>query len=94
MRRIGGSLGSIPSGGCGGDVEIPPLVCFDPNLCRLSGMGKASGGQFDWGGRLPKSNGGAQRSPQAEWKPATERIGIRGLDCETDRSSRGESRSK
>ena len=53
-----------------------------------------SGGQFDWGGRLLKGNGGAQRSPQAEWKPAGERIGIRGLDCETDVSSRGESRSK
>ena len=23
-----------------------------------------SGGQFDWGGRLLKSNGGAQRFPQ------------------------------
>jgi len=23
-----------------------------------------SGGQFDWGGRLQKSNGGAQRFPQ------------------------------
>ena len=28
-----------------------------------------SGGQFDWGGRLPKSNGGAQRFPQRERKP-------------------------
>ena len=27
-----------------------------------------SGGQFDWGGRLPKSNGGAQRFPQNGWK--------------------------
>ncbi|GAW32893.1 hypothetical protein JDF658_26580, partial [Carboxydocella sp. JDF658] len=27
-----------------------------------------SGGQFDWGGRLLKSNGGAQRFPQREWK--------------------------
>ena len=25
------------------------------------------GGQFDWGGRLPKSNGGAQRFPQNGW---------------------------
>ena len=53
-----------------------------------------SGGQFDWGGRLLKSNGGAQRSPQAGWKSALERIGIRWLDCETYKSSRDESRSK
>jgi len=26
-----------------------------------------SGGQFDWGGRLPKGNGGVQRFPQAGW---------------------------
>ena len=50
------------------------------------------GGQFDWGGRLLKSNGGAQRFPQAEWKPAEECKGIRELDCETDGSSRYESR--
>ena len=28
-----------------------------------------SGGQFDWGGRLLKGNGGARRSPQNDWKP-------------------------
>ena len=27
-----------------------------------------SGGQFDWGGRLLKGNGGAQRLPQCGWK--------------------------
>ena len=53
-----------------------------------------SGGQFDWGGRLPKSNGGAQRSPQAGGKSALERIGIRWLDCETYKASRDESRAK
>ena len=31
--------------------------------------GTVSVGQFDWGGRLPKSNGGAQRYPQLGWKP-------------------------
>ena len=54
----------------------------------------APGGQFDWGGRLPKGNGGAQRSPQAGWKSAAERIGIRGLDCEAYKPSRDESRAK
>ena len=47
------------------------------------------GGQFDWGGRLLKGNGGAQRSPQVVWKSTVECKGIRGLDCEADRPSRG-----
>jgi hypothetical protein len=51
-----------------------------------------SGGQFDWGGRLLKRNGGAQRFPQHGWKSCIERKGIRELDCETDMSSRDESR--
>ena len=52
-----------------------------------------SGGQFDWGGRLQKSNGGAQRFPQRGWKPREECKGIRELDCERDASSRDESRA-
>ena len=53
-----------------------------------------SGGQFDWGGRLPKSNGGAQRFPQHGWKSCEECNSIRELDCETNKSSRCESRTK
>ena len=53
-----------------------------------------SGGQFDWGGRLPKSNGGAQRFPQIGRKSIEECIGIRELNCETYKSSRCESRAK
>jgi hypothetical protein len=52
-----------------------------------------SGGQFDWGGRLLKSNGGARRFPPPDWKPGFECNGIRELDCKTDKSSRYESRS-
>ena len=52
-----------------------------------------SGGQFDWGGRLPKSNGGAQRYPQLGWKSSAECKGIRVFDCETYKSSRDESRA-
>jgi len=63
------------------------------NLGPLSGSGTVSGGQFDWGGRLPKSNGGAQRFPQNGWKSFIERKGIRELDCETNKSSRYESRA-
>ena len=58
-----------------------------------SGLGTLSGGQFDWGGRLPKSNGGAQRFSQNGWKPFAERKGIRELNCETNESSRYESRT-
>lgn len=56
-------------------------------------MGTVSGGQFDWGGRLLNDNGGAQRFPQAGWKSAEECKGTRELDCETDKSSRVETRS-
>ena len=34
-----------------------------------SGRGTLLGGQFDWGGRLQKGNGGAQRSARHGWKP-------------------------
>ena len=51
------------------------------------------GGQFDWGGSLLKSNARSQRSPQAGWKSAVECNGIRGLYCETYRSSSCESRA-
>ena len=33
-------------------------------FAREAGWGTVSGGQFDWGGRLRKSNGGVQRLPQ------------------------------
>ena len=42
------------------------------------------GGEFDWGGRLRKGIGGAQRSPQDGWKPSRECKGRRRLDCDTD----------
>ena len=51
-----------------------------------------SGGQFDWGGRLLKSNGGARRYPQVGWTPTVECKSIRVLNCETDGSSRLETR--
>ena len=57
-------------------------------------MRTVSDGQFDWGGRLLKCNGGAQRFPQGGWKSPAECIGIRELDCETHKSNRDESRAK
>ena len=58
-----------------------------------TGVGTLSGGQFDWGGRLLKSNGGAQRFPQNGWKSFIECKGKRELNCETDMSNRCESRA-
>ena len=46
------------------------------------------GGQFDWGGRLLKSNGGAQRFPQNGRKSLGECKGRREPDCETNKSNR------
>ena len=47
---------------------------------RESGWGTVSVGQFDWGGRLLNSNGGAQRFPQAGRKSAIECKGRRKLN--------------
>ena len=76
----------------GVDVGIPLLCDRGSNLVSRTGTGRVSGGQFDWGGRLPKSNGGAQRFPQNGWKSCEECNSIRELDCETNKSSRCESR--
>ena len=74
-------------------LKYHPCVVGSLTKCRESGLGTVSGGEFDWGGRLLKCNGGARRFPQADWKPAVECKGIRELDCETYKSSRCESRS-
>jgi hypothetical protein len=59
-----------------GDIEVVTLVAMESSVgyhpCVagvLTNISEArvrtvSGGQFDWGGRLPKSNGGAPRFPQ------------------------------
>ena len=73
--------------------EIPTLMNGISNLHLEAGVGTMLGRRFDWGGRLPKSNGGARRSPRAGWKSAYECKGTRRLDCEIDISSRYESRS-
>ena len=60
-------------------------------ITRESGWGTLSGGQFDWGGRLQKGNGGAQRFAQYGRKSCKECKRISKPDCETDTSSRNES---
>ena len=93
MYRIGGRLRSEYVSIRGVAVGIPLFMYRNSNLHPLSGWGTMSGGQFDWGGRLLKSNGGARRSPQNDWKPFEERKGIRELDCDTDGWNRYESRT-
>ena len=75
-----------------GDFEVRILVLMESTLryhsdvasiltsFHESGWGTVSVRQFDWGGRLPKSNGGAQWFPQAGRKSAIERKGRRELD--------------
>ena len=71
-----------------------PCVIGNLTCGHETGRGTRSGGQFDWGGRLLKSNGGAQRFPQRGRKSREECKGKRELDCETNKSSRCESRTK
>ena len=67
--------------------------CIEILTLGIEDRETVSGGQFDWGGRLLKSNGGAQRFPQNGWKSFAECKGIRELDCESYNSSRDESRA-
>ena len=90
MCRIGGRLRSGDASLRGVAVEIPPFVRLAPNPQEAETV---LGGEFDWGGRLQKSNGGSQRYPQYGWQPCVECNGTRVLDCETDKSSRYESRA-
>ena len=88
---MGGVESSFPE-------ELEPSVRDHSGRARIlmaileSGRLTVSGGQFDWGGRLLKGNGGVQRFPQAGRKSAVECKGRRELDCKTYKSSRGESR--
>ena len=80
-----------------GAVESPlgyhPWIAGFLTCGHESGRGTLLGGQFDWGGRLLKFNGGSQRFPQNGWKPFEECKGRRELDCDTDGWSRYESRT-
>ncbi len=79
-------------------VAMEPLLGYHP--CSIGFLtsavirrGTMSGGEFDWGGRLRKGIGGAQRFPQNGRKPFEECKGRRELDCDTDGWSRYESRT-
>jgi hypothetical protein len=80
-------------------ASVESLVKYHPFYIGVltfgleSGQGTVVGGQFDWGGLLPKSNGGVQRFPQCGWQSHVEHKGIRELNCETYQSSRWETRA-
>ena len=88
-----------------GDWEIRASALMESSLgyhpdstevltgCHESGDRTLLGGQFDWGGRLLKSNGGAQRFPQNGRKSFEECKGRREPDCDTYKWSRDESRA-
>jgi len=76
----------------GAILEIPPCAPLMSNRTRSARVGTLHGGQFDWGGRLPKCNGGARWWAQAGRTSAAECNGISPPDCESDSSSRDESR--
>ena len=88
-----------------GDIESRTLVLEESSLryhsvkiwiltsnLPITRRGTVSGRQFDWGGRLLKSNGGVQRFPQVGRKSTVECNSKRELDCETYKSNRYESR--
>ena len=93
MYRIGGRQGSRGASRGGADVGIPPLQRRASNRPPQTGGGTPPGGEFDWGGRLRKGIGGAQRFPQNGRKPFGERKGRREPDCDTDGWGRYESRT-
>ena len=79
-------------------VFMEPTLGYHPSFIRdltggVTNLETVPGGQFDWGGRLRKSNGGVQRFPQRGRKSREEHKGRRELDCETDKSGRCESRA-
>ena len=77
---------------------VEPLLRDHSGRARIlmaileSGRLTVSGGQFVWGERLLKGNGGVQRFSQPGRKSGMECKGRRELDCKTYKSSRGESR--
>ena len=93
MYRIGRRRRDEHASVRGVAVGILPFLYGSSNRDSKTGYGTVSGGQFDWGGRLLKSNGGAQRYPQLGWKSSAECKGKRVFDCETYKSSRDESRA-
>ena len=73
-------------------MKYHPAECDVLTKSGQTPTGTVAGGQFDWGGRLRKSNGGARMVPSARSVLALiECNGRRAPDGETDMSNRHES---
>ena len=74
-------------------VKYHPVLCDVLTKVRQTLPRTVAGGQFDWGGRLRKCNGGARMVPSARSVLAPiECNGRRGPDGESDSSNRVERR--
>jgi hypothetical protein len=74
-------------------VKYHPAPCDVLTRARQTLLGTVAGGQFDWGGRLRKSNGGARMVPSVRSVLARRECNSRRApNGETDTSSRYESR--
>ena len=75
-------------------MKYHPAKCDVLTTYGKTPTGTVAGGQFDWGGRLRKSNGGARMVPSVRSVLAPEECnGRREPDGETDTSNRHESGS-
>ena len=74
-------------------LEYHSLVLKVLTVYHESGIRTLSVGQFDWGGRLPKCNGGVQRFAQNGRKPFVEYKGRSELNCKTYKLRRVEIRT-
>ncbi len=61
-----GAFEAVLAGAAEATVKYHPFETVILTQARETGRGTLPGGQFDWGGRLPKSNGGVQRLTQGE----------------------------
>ena len=74
------------------NVKYHPYCTKILTSCCEASRRTVTGGQFDWGGSLPKRNEGAQRLAQGGRQSPVECKRISQLNCESDRTSRYESR--
>ena len=88
-----GDFEAMPSGIVESSMRHHPLDLENLTSCLESGGRTMAAGQFYWGGILLKGNGGARSLAQRGWQSRFECIGISQTNCETDKSSRDESRS-
>ena len=86
-----GAWEASASAGVEAPLEYHPCIAGFLTIDHESGRGTLLGGQFDWGGRLQKSNGGAQRLAQHGRKSCIECKRVSQPNCETDGSSSNES---